>query len=39
MWLGTVMPEVHVHDPAGILIVSPLTAVRVRPLMTAFTSL
>lgn len=36
--LGAVMPVVQVHDPAGILIVSPFTAVCVGPLMTAFTS-
>src|SRR5262249_7397738 len=37
--LGTVMPPVHVHDPEGIWIVSPSTAVCVGPLMTALTSL
>jgi hypothetical protein len=37
--LGTVMPDVHVQEPDGIWITSPLTAVCVGPLMTAFTSL
>ena len=36
---GTVMPLVQVQVPEGTLIVSPLTAVCVGPLMTAFTSL
>src|SRR6267378_4085703 len=36
--LGTVMPLVQVHEPAGMLIVSPLTAVCVGPLMMAFTA-
>jgi hypothetical protein len=36
---GTVMPVVHVHDPEGIWIVSPSTAVCIGPLMIAFTSL
>jgi hypothetical protein len=35
--IGTVIPEVHVHDPAGILITSPSTATCVGPLMSAFT--
>jgi hypothetical protein len=35
----TEIPLVHVHDPAGIMITSPLPAVCVGPLMTAFTSL
>jgi hypothetical protein len=39
MLLGTVIPVVQLHDPEGILIVSPSTAVCVGPLMTAFTSL
>jgi hypothetical protein len=34
----TVIPEFHVQFPDGIMIVSPLTAVCVGPLMTAFTS-
>lgn len=33
-----VIPELHEQEPAGIMIVSPLTAVCVGPLMTAFTS-
>ena len=33
-----VMPEVQVQLPAGMIIVSPFTAVWVGPLMTAFTS-
>src|SRR6266478_4139286 len=33
------MPEVQVQEPDGILIVSPLTALCVGPLITAFTSL
>jgi len=39
MLLGTVIPVVQVHDPAGILIVSPSTAVCVGPLITALTAL
>jgi hypothetical protein len=39
MPLGTVIPEVQVHDPAGMMIVSPSTAVCIGPLMTAFTSI
>lgn len=35
---GTVIPEVQEQVPDGILIVSPLTALWVGPLMTAFTS-
>src|SRR6266568_5603029 len=35
---GTTMPVVQVQVPAGMLIVSPSTAVCVGPLMTAFTS-
>jgi len=35
---GTTMPLVHVQDPAGMMMVSPLTATRVGPLMTALTS-
>jgi hypothetical protein len=38
MPLGTTMPEVHVQDPAGTLIVSPSTALCVGPFITAFTS-
>jgi hypothetical protein len=34
---GTTMPEAQVQFPAGILTVSPSTAVCVGPLMTAFT--
>ena len=37
--LGTVTPPVQVQDPAGILMVSPSTALCVGPLITAFTSL
>jgi hypothetical protein len=33
-----VIPVVHVHDPGGMMIVSPFTAVCVGPLMTALTS-
>jgi len=36
--LGTVIPVVQVHEPLGILMVSPLIAVCVGPLITAFTS-
>ena len=36
---GTIIPVVQVHEPAGMTIVSPLTATCVGPLMTAFTSL
>jgi|SRR6516162_4460739 hypothetical protein len=36
---GTLMPEAQVHEPAGILITSPSTAVCVGPFITAFTSL
>jgi hypothetical protein len=36
--LRTVIPLVQVQDPAGIIMMSPSTAVCVRPLMTAFTS-
>jgi hypothetical protein len=39
MPLGTVTPVVQVHVPEGRLIVSPLTAVCVGPLITAFTAL
>src|SRR5579859_3881441 len=35
--LGTVIPLVHAHEPAGIWIVSPSTALCMGPLMTAFT--
>jgi hypothetical protein len=35
----TLMPEVQVHDPAGMTTTSPSTAVCVGPWMTAFTSL
>jgi len=36
--LGTEIPFVQVQEPAGILMMSPLPAVCVGPLMTAFTS-
>src|SRR6202035_680425 len=36
--LGTVIPLVQVQEPAGILMVSPLTAVCLGPLIIAFTS-
>jgi hypothetical protein len=36
---GTVIPVVQVHDPEGILIMSPSTAVCVGPLMIALTAL
>lgn len=36
--LGTLIPEVQVQEPGGMLMVSPLTAVCVGPLMMAFTS-
>jgi hypothetical protein len=39
MFLGTLMPLDQVHDPAGIWITSPSTAICEGPLMTAFTSL
>ena len=38
MPLGTVSPVLQVQEPDGILITSPLTALCVGPLMTAFTS-
>jgi hypothetical protein len=39
IFVGTVMPLVHVQDPDGIWITSPSAAVCVGPLMIALTAL